>query len=87
MVFTHGTDVKAVVDEKTLRSLWEQMREEKIFSAESVSEKDSLVYSLLEALGYISPIGLRTEGKAEMVRGYQMDGGAERYFNIEGRAS
>ena len=87
LVFTHGLDVKAVVDEKTLRSLWEQMREEKIFSAESVSEKDSLVYSLLEALGYISPIQLRTEGKAEMVRGYQMDGGAERYFNIEGRAS
>lgn len=72
------------VPEDCFYEIWDDIRQKCVFFDETNDRRFSLVYLLLNKLGYLSKIKLYDSKKEQMVDGYQMNAGSGRMFSFKG---
>lgn len=72
------------IDEKTLFQIWDEIRTKGVFPVPQEDRPRSLVFALLESLGYLSDIRIRSIKTSEMVNGYQLNEGIGRVYSLKG---
>lgn len=76
-------DKYIIVDEDAFFSIWDEIRSAIVFNTVD-DPRRSIIYSLLESLGYLSPIRRRDSRSGEMSCGFQLNGGLGRAYALRG---
>lgn len=71
-----------IVSEDELYQIWDAVRTDGIFAVDT-SIDSSLVYRLLEQLGYLSKIRIRDSRSGDMLEGYQLNEGLGRAYGVK----
>lgn len=74
------------VDEDTFFEIWDEIRSKSLFPTPHENQSHTLVYALLEALGYLSEIRFKDSKSAKMIEGYQLNEGSGRLFSLKGNS-
>lgn len=72
------------VDENTLFKIWDDIRIKGVFPTLPDDQSRALIYALLESLGYLSEIRIKSNKTSDMVDGYQFNEGFGRLYSLKG---
>lgn len=76
--------IENTVNEELFFEIWDDIRNKSVFPTPSDNQSRVLIYSMLEALGYLSEIRLKDNKYSDMVDGYQFNEGSGRLFSLKG---
>jgi len=85
LAFKNSTDkTELLVCEDEFFKIWDEIRSSAVFSVDGKSQTETLVYALLNAYGYLSPIRIKGANTETLSAGYQFNEGSGRLFSLRG---
>lgn len=79
-----NNQIENKINEEAFYEIWDEIRNKSVFPIPRKDETRTLVYGLLQSLGYLSEIKIQNHKTLEMVDGYQLNEGSGRLYSLEG---
>ncbi len=87
LVFKNGTDkTEEHVNEDEFYKVWDDIRNASVFSVNGKTLSEKLIYALLSAYGYLSPVRVKVSAAGELTEGYQFNEGSGRLYALRGNS-
>ncbi|MCH3918280.1 MAG: macro domain-containing protein [Spirochaetia bacterium] len=78
-----SNDFSILVPEDNFRELWDEIRTQSFVLKDEKKVDASLIYALLNSLGYLSEVRIKEKNTEKMIDGYQLNEGVGRVFSFK----